>query len=95
MPAADPTTRYLTASVAANARWACEPDRTAATLPARAAFERRFEDQVDPQRTLTPTERAKRVRNARTAYFHRLALRSAATRTERRRGVSSDGSTAA
>ena len=50
----DQSDRYLAASVAANTRWAHEPDRSAATRPARAAFERRFLDEVDPGRVLAP-----------------------------------------
>lgn len=80
MPASDPTTRYLSSSVAANTRWALEPDRAKATAPGRAQFDRRFEDQVDPDRKLSPQERAKRVANARKAYFHALALKSALAR---------------
>ncbi|GAB4067803.1 hypothetical protein GCM10028777_25000 [Angustibacter speluncae] len=76
----DPADRFLSASIAANTRWANEPDRTAATSPARAAFNKRFEDEVDPERRLSPEERGKRVENARRAYFMRLALRSAQAR---------------
>jgi hypothetical protein len=72
--------RYLAASIAANTRWAHEPDRSAATRPARAAFEKRFEEEVDPDGKLAPAERARRAANAKTAYFHRLALKSAKAR---------------
>jgi hypothetical protein len=41
---------------------------------------RKFEDEVDPDRILLPAERAKRVENARKAYYRRLALRSARRR---------------
>lgn len=79
MPASG-SDRYLAASIAANTRWAHEPDRSAATRPARAAFERRFEDEVDPARTLPIVERQRRAANAKRAYFHRLALKSAQAR---------------
>lgn len=72
--------RFLAASIAANTRWAHETDRTAATSPARAAFEARFEDEVDPERVLPAAERARRAANAKKAYFHRLALKSAQAR---------------
>ena len=72
--------RFLSASIAANHRWAHEPDRAAATRPARDAFERRFEDEVDPDRKLSPSERGRRAANAKKAYFHRLALKSAQAR---------------
>jgi hypothetical protein len=84
--AADPADRYLVASVAANTRWAHEPDRTGATSAARAAFDRRFLDQVDPDRKLSPAERERRAANARRAYFRRLALQSARARRLRKGG---------
>ena len=80
MAAHNPVDRFLSASIAANSRWANESDRAAATLPARSAFEKRFEDQVDPQRSLTSEERARRVRSAKKAYFMSLALKSAKAR---------------
>lgn len=72
--------RSLRSSIAANCRWAQVEDRTAATEPGRRAFEKGFEDQVDPDRVLTPGERAKRAANARQAHFQRMALRSAESR---------------
>jgi len=80
MPAHDPVDRFMAASIAANTRWAHEPNRAAATLPARVAFEQRFEDEVDPDRTLPPEECQLRAKAARQAYFVRLALRSAQAR---------------
>lgn len=82
MPATEPVDRFLAASVAANSRWAHESDRTAATQPARDAFERRFLDEVDPDRVLDVVERNRRAANARTAYFHSLALKSARARRQ-------------
>jgi len=76
----DASERFMVASIAANTRWANETDRTAATSPARAAFNRRFEDEVDPDRRLNPAERARRADSARKAYFMRLALKSARSR---------------
>jgi hypothetical protein len=40
----------------------------------------RFEREVDPDGILTPQERAKRAENAKSAYFKRLALKSARAR---------------
>lgn len=54
------------------------------TAPARAAFLARFEDQVDPERRLSPTERARRAEAARKAYMAGLALRSSVTRGKRK-----------
>lgn len=55
------------------------------TVAARAAFARRFEDAVDPERVLSETERARRVEHARKAYFTKLALESAKARRQRAR----------
>lgn len=82
-PIARPTTaadRRRIAKVAANTRWAHEEDRSAATQPARDGLYRRFEDEVDPERRLSPEERGKRVESARRAYYQRLALKSAQAR---------------
>jgi len=76
----------MTASIAANTRWSREPDRTAATSAARAAFNARFDDEVDPDHTLTAAERARRADSARRAYFMRLALKSAQVRRARSGG---------
>jgi hypothetical protein len=80
----DASERFMVASIAANTRWANETDRTAATSPARAAFNRRFEDEVDPDRHLNLAERARRADSARKAYFMRLALKSARSRRKAR-----------
>jgi hypothetical protein len=80
----DASERFMVASIAANTRWANETDRTAATSSARAAFNRRFEDEVDPDRRLSLAERARRADSARKAYFMRLALKSARSRRKSR-----------
>lgn len=72
--------RSLAASIAANDRWAREPDRSAATQKAREAFLARFEREVDPDSRLTPPERQKRAQNAMKAHFRRMALASAKAR---------------
>lgn len=64
--------RSEAASVASNTRWAFEPDRTKATSAATAAFLRRFEDQVDPDRQLPEEERVKRARNLLRAHMARI-----------------------
>jgi hypothetical protein len=70
----------LRGRIAALERWARTPDRTAATAPARAALDARFAAEVDPDGTLDPAERAKRVSMLRRAHFARLARRSAQKR---------------
>ena len=76
--------RKLAARIAAHDRWAHEPDRTAATAPARAALMATFERQVDPNGTLPPDERAWRAEHARKAFYGRLALKSARSRRKSR-----------
>ncbi len=53
------------------------------TAPARAAFDRRFLVEVDPEGVLPETERTKRAEAARKAYFTSLALKSAKARRKR------------
>ena len=51
---------------------------------AREAFDRRFLDEVDPDRTLPEDERNRRATYARKAYYARLALKSAQARRARK-----------
>lgn len=76
--------RSMAARIAAHTRWARTSDRTAATAPARAALDARFEREVDPDGVLPPEERARRSQHARTAYYTRLALLSARSRSRHR-----------
>jgi hypothetical protein len=55
-------------------------DSRALTANARRSFLDRFVREVDPDLTLPPAERARRAALARSAYFTRLALRSAKAR---------------
>ena len=50
------------------------------TAKARASFLARFEQEVDPENSLTEEERQRRAAMARKAYFSRLALVSARAR---------------
>ena len=72
--------RSQLAKIAAHSRWSQTDDPTAATAPARAGLQRKFELQVDPDGVLAPEERAKRAESARRAHFQRLALKSAQSR---------------
>jgi hypothetical protein len=67
--------RSLRAKQAANARWAREIDRIAATEPARKAALEKFADLVDPDRVLPPAQRRKLARNAQVAHMQRMTLR--------------------
>lgn len=77
-----PNERIMRARLAAHALHA-HVDSIEHTAPARRAFIARFEDEVDPDRTLPSEERARRAEHARKAYFTRLALKSARARRNR------------
>lgn len=55
-------------------------DMNAVAANARKGLERRFENEVDPERTLSEEERARRVDAARRLFYQRLSLRGAAAR---------------
>lgn len=67
--------------------WANTEDRTQRTAPGRAGMLRKFEDQVDPERTLTPEERAKRGEAAREAFYTRFSMRPVKAQRERAGGA--------
>jgi hypothetical protein len=54
------------------------------TKAARAAFESKFEHDVDPEGVLPVEERLRRAEMARKAHYTRLALASAQARRERK-----------
>lgn len=83
MPALTPAQRALRATIASECSWANTSDPSARTAPGRAAFNARFEKEVDPDGILPPKERARRAEHARKAYFARLALKSAQARSRR------------
>ena len=83
-----PSDRSLQARMAAYALHARRSGREV-TAPARAAFLARFENEVDPDRVLTPAERARRAQLACKAHMTRLALRSAQARRARAQGGAS------
>jgi hypothetical protein len=65
--------RTLRARLGAFAQQA-QHDTRETTKAARAAFNARFEDEVDPDRVLPEAERARRAVAARKAYFTRLRM---------------------
>jgi hypothetical protein len=79
-----PTERSLKAKLAVHSSWARTGDFAGRTAPARAAFNDRFEREVDPDGVLAPDERARRAEHAKQAYFTRLALKSAQARRRAR-----------
>jgi hypothetical protein len=58
-------------------------DTKVTTAKARATFLARFEQQVDPDRTLPEKERERRAEAARKSYYAGLALRSSQARRRR------------
>ena len=74
-----PEQRRLRAQIAANTRWSKE-DPKEGIKPARAAYERRFESEVDPDGALPEGERRRRAAAAMRAHMQRLALASSRAR---------------
>lgn len=89
MASNDPSVRSTAASIAANRRWArtSEAERTAATQKAREGLYRRWEREVDPDGTLAPAERAKRVENLRQAHYASMRLARSRKRVEREKAI--------
>ena len=84
----------LAAQIAANSRWSKE-DPTEQGRIMRAGLERRFLNEVDPNRELPEAERLRRVECAKRAYYQRLALASAKARKARKATGDGGGSNAA
>lgn len=72
-----PDQRSMRARIAAHSQHA---QGQTSTGKARAAFNDRFERQVDPDGALPADERARRAEHAKRAYFQKLALKSAKAR---------------
>jgi hypothetical protein len=60
------------------------------TAPARAAFMRKFDDQVDPDRVLPEGERSRRADLAKRQYYTAMALRSSIARGRKARTSTPD-----
>jgi hypothetical protein len=69
--------------IAAEISWSRTYDRSARTRPAREAFLKRFEREVDPHGTLAPEDRRRLAEHAKRAYMLRLAKRAVAARRAR------------
>lgn len=89
-----PEQRSQRARIAAFTRWSKE-DPVAAAARGQAGLLRKFESQVDPDRTLPEAERLRRAECARRAHMQRLAYRSAKARTPRKGAQDSDPDEAA
>lgn len=78
-----PDERRLQASYAAHARWAKAPGRGAPdVLPRSPELTARLEDEVDPDRRLTPEELARRVENAHRSHLARTQMTATRARRE-------------
>lgn len=77
---ATPTERSMAAQVANHVRWSREPDRKAATAPARKGLEAKWIAEIDPDGVLSPAELERRLRSARSAHMRRMSLASAKAR---------------
>jgi hypothetical protein len=77
--------KSLQHQIAANVKWSRRDPKAPDEAPAlaRAGLERKFLDEVDPDRTLPEPERNRRAECARRAYYQRLALASAKARRAR------------
>ena len=83
-----PTERQLHARAASLANWSRVPDRSAAMAPLRDGFQRKLEQQVDPDGVLDPVELAKRVDMARRAHLANASRIAAKKARERRESAS-------
>ena len=90
-PPLTPEQRTLRARLAAHTMHSRVADERAHTAPARAAFNARWEKEVDPDGILPPAERSRRAEHARKAYFTALALKSAKARSARARTAKKPG----
>lgn len=77
---ATPSERTMAAQIANHVRWSKEPDREAATAPARRGLEAKWATEIDPDGTMAPAELEKRIASARKAHMRRMALASAKAR---------------
>ena len=80
MAARTPEERSLVAQIGAAERWGREPDRTAATAPARAGLRATFAREVDPTQSLEPSEVERRVDQLMRAHMLRMSLKAKAAR---------------
>ena len=77
------SSRSLVARIGAHALHS-QYDSRELSAAGRAKFMSRFLDEVDPERVLPEAERLRRAEHAKSAYFCRLALKSAKARQKRK-----------
>ncbi|WP_205718522.1 hypothetical protein [Actinomadura sp. WMMA1423] len=86
-----PEQRRERAKQAVQASWERTEDPAARTKPARMAALQRFENEVDPDRTLPENVRSQRAQEAKRQYYSELGRRSAAARRARREAARAAG----
>jgi|SRR5690625_2637604 len=84
MPASTAEDRALAARIAAAERWGRTRDRSAATEPARKGLRAKFEREADPDGTLSPAERERRVDDLMRAHMMRMSLKAKTSRRKAR-----------
>lgn len=89
-----PEQRQLRARLAAYSRWSRE-DPAPNAHRAHAGLRARLAREVDPDDTLRPAERERRIDAALRAHMTKLAYKSSRARAQRRGTASTDGSDAA
>lgn len=84
-----PAERRIIARIAANTRWANEPDRAAATVNARNNSPASLEywlKKVDPDQRMPHAERVKRAENAKTAHYQQVMRKARQAKAAKRAG---------
>lgn len=76
--------KALRARIAAHTSWAATKNRTARTEPARRAALARYEDQVDPDRTMSEKDRRLAAESARKAHMLRISMLGVEARARKR-----------
>lgn len=79
-----PEQRSLRARLASHSSWGHAQDRQARSQPGRDAAWQHWEDQVDPDRQLSPEDRFKAAESARRAHMSAIAYKSVAARRARK-----------
>lgn len=75
--------RSIRAQIAVNTRWGKTEDRKAATAAARRGLRAKYEREVDPDGTLDPAERDRRVDSLMKAHMLRMTLAAKRARAQR------------
>jgi hypothetical protein len=89
-----PAERSERARIAANARWAREPDRLAATAAGRSAAFQKILNEVDPHQELSEAQRYKLAKSAWNEHLSRMRFTLMRKRSKAKVGLAVDGGSA-